>query len=170
MSEEEYRRFALTAEGRLHELWDGVPREKPLMNLKHADVASYLGFALIDQLDRRVHRVNVNGGRTRCSARDYYIPDVIVIPYALQRPYIDNPDALNAYAEPLPLVVEVWSWTEEPYDFATKLQAYRQRWDEDIWYFHPFDRTLTAWHKNPMGATASSFTAVGSNRSSPYRA
>jgi hypothetical protein len=101
MSEEEYREFALTAEGKLFELWDGVPRQKPPMNMMHSCVASYLGFALANQLDRRVHRINVNGGRTRCSARTYYIPDVIVIPYVLQDPYIHDPDALGAYAEPL---------------------------------------------------------------------
>jgi Uma2 family endonuclease len=152
MNEQEYREFALTAEGKLFELWDGVPRQKPLMNVMHGIVAAYLGFALADQLDRQIHRINVNGGRTRCSARTYYIPDVIVIPFALQEPYLGDPDALGAYAEPLPLVVEVWSWTEEPYDFAAKLRAYRERGDEEIWYIHPFERTLTAWRKQPDGS------------------
>lgn len=149
ISEQEYREFALTGEGKLYELWDGVPREKPMMNVMHGIVAPYLGFALANHLDRRVYRVNINGGRTRCSARTYFIPDVIVIPFAFQEPYIEDPDALGAYAEPLPLVVEVWSWTEEPYDFATKLQAYRERGDAEIWYIHPFERTLTVWRKQP---------------------
>jgi Uma2 family endonuclease len=151
MSEEQYRAFALTGEGKLYELWDGVARQKPLMNVMHGIVAPYLGFALANQLNRSVHRVNINGGRTRCSARTYYIPDVIVIPFALQEPYIGDPDALGAYAEPLPLVVEVWSYTIEPYDFAAKLHAYRQRGDEEIWYIHPFERTLTARRRQPDG-------------------
>jgi Uma2 family endonuclease len=150
MSEEEYREFALTAEGKLFELWDGVPRQKPPMNMMHGCVASYLGFGLANQLDRRVHRININGGRTRCSARTYYIPDVIVIPSVVQELY--DPDALGAYAEPLSLVVEVWSWTEEPYDFEAKLQAYRERGDEEIWYIHPFERTLISWQKQSNGS------------------
>ena len=149
MSEAEYREFALTAEGKLFELWNGVPRQKPPMNIMHNAVASYLGFALANQLDRRIHCVNVNGGRARCSARTYYIPDVIVIPRVVQELY--DPDALGAYAEPLSLVVEVWSWTEEPYDFTTKLSAYRERGDEGVWFIHPYERTLTAWSRQPDG-------------------
>lgn len=152
MSEQEYRDFALTSKGKLYELWDGVPREKPPMHFVHSIVATYLGVDLANQLDRRCHLINVNGDRTRCSARTYYIPDVIVIPIAYQEPYLGDPDALGAYAEPLPLVVEVWSWTEEPYDFAAKLQAYRERGDEEIWYIHPRNRTLTAWRRQPDGS------------------
>jgi Uma2 family endonuclease len=151
MSEEEYREFALTEEGHRHELWDGVPQEKPPMNFRHSLVSSYLGFDLANQLDRRVHRVSVNGAKTRCSALTYYMPDVVVIPYTYQAPFIGDPDALDAYSDPLLFVVEVWSWTEEPYDFATKLQAYRERGDEEIWYIHPFERTLTAWRRQSDG-------------------
>jgi hypothetical protein len=32
------------------------------MSMKHEYVASYLGAALITQLDRRLYRVNINGG------------------------------------------------------------------------------------------------------------
>lgn len=151
LSEEKYRALALTAEGKLVELWEGEPRQKPTMNVKHGLVASDLGVALANQLDRGVHRVNINGGRTRCSPRTYYIPDVIVIPYPLQAPYMNDPMALGAYVDPLPLVVEVWSWTEEPYDFDAKLRAYRERGDQEIWYIHPFQQTLTAWRKQPDG-------------------
>lgn len=159
MSEQEYRAFALTVEGKLFELWDGKPRQKPPMNIMHSRVASYLGFALANQLDRRVHLINVNGGRTRCSSRTYYVPDVIVIPYVVQELY--DPDALGAYAEPLPLVVEVWSWTEEPYDFEAKLHAYQKLGDEEIWYIRPRDRTLTAWRKQPDGGYAESLHRGG---------
>ena len=93
----------------LWELWDGVPREKPLMSMKHDDVSFHLGFLLQSQLDRSVYRVNVNGGKTRRSARNYYIPDVVVIPAAFQLPFEHDPRAFNAFAEPLPLVVEIWS-------------------------------------------------------------
>jgi Uma2 family endonuclease len=152
LSEQEYRELALTEEGRLKELWDGVPREKPLMSMKHEDVASYLGAALINQLDRRDYRVNINGGRTRLNPRNYYIPDVVVIPAAYKVPFEDNPHAFNAFAEPLPLVVEVWSPSTGHYDMETKLRGYRERGDSEIWFIHPYDRTLTIWRKQPDGS------------------
>jgi Uma2 family endonuclease len=152
ISEQEYRELALDEPDRRWELWDGVPLEKPLMSMKHEDVATYLGAMLINQLDRRVYRVNVNGGRARRSERNFFIPDVAVIPAALKRPFERDPRAFNAFAEPLPLVVEVWSRTTGHYDFAVKLQAYRERGDEEIWYIHPYEQTLTAWLKQPDGS------------------
>ncbi len=147
ISEQEYRELALSEDGRLWELWDGVPREKPLMSMKHDNVSFYLGLALANQLDRSVYRVNVNGGKTRHSPRNYYIPDVVVIPAAFQIPFEHDYRAFNAFAEPLPLVVEVWSPSTGHYDFATKLQAYRERGDAEIWFIHPYERTLTAWRR-----------------------
>ena len=84
ISEHEYRELALHESDRPWELWDGVPREKPLMSMKHEDVASYLGAALIIHLDRRHYRVDINGGRARLSTHSYFIPDVVVIPAALK--------------------------------------------------------------------------------------
>jgi Uma2 family endonuclease len=149
INEQEYRELALSEQDRLWELWDGVPREKPLMSMKHDDVASYLGAALIVQLDRRLYRVNINGGRARLSPRSYYIPDVVVIPAAYKLPFEDDPRAFNAFAEPLPLVVEIWSPSTGHYDVSTKLQGYRERGDCEIWFSHPYERTLTAWQRQP---------------------
>ena len=154
ISEQEYRELALHESDRLWELWDGVPREKPLMSMKHEDVASYLGAALITLRDRRRYRVNINGGRARLSQRSYYIPDVVVIPAAYKTPFEDDPGAFNAFAEPLPLVVEVWSRSTGAYDFETKLQGYRERGDAEIWFIHPYERTLTAWRRQPDGSYA----------------
>ena len=154
ISEPEYRELALNESDRLWELWDGVPREKPLMSMKHEDVASYLGAALIVQLDRRLYRVNINGGRARLSPRSYYIPDVVVIPAAYKLPFEDDPRAFNAFAEPLPLVVEIWSPSTGHYDVSTKLQGYRERGDSEIWFIHPYERTLTAWRRQPDGSYA----------------
>jgi Uma2 family endonuclease len=161
ISEQEYRDLALTDEGRLVELWDGVPREKPLMSMKHEDVSFRLGLFLQNQLDWTEYRVNVNGGRTRLSARSYYIPDVAVIPAAYKLPFEDDPRAINAFAEPLPLVVEVWSWTTGHYDFAVKLAGYRERGDAEIWYIHPYERTLRAWRKQPNGSYTEEFYQGG---------
>jgi Uma2 family endonuclease len=147
MSEQEYREFALTDEGHLYELWDGVPVEKPGMSIVHDGLSAYLGAMLINQLDPRDYWVNVNGGKARRSERFYFIPDVVVIPTAYFPPNWADPRAFNAHAEPLPLVVEVWSRTTAAYDFAVKLQGYRERGDAEIWYIHPYERTLTAWSR-----------------------
>ncbi len=152
ISEQEYRELALTDEGRLVELWDGVPREKPLMSFDHDVVANYLAAMLINQLDRREYVVNANGGKTRRSERYYFIPDVVVIPASYGEPLHGDPRGFNAHAGPLPLVVEVWSPTTGRYDYAVKLQAYRERGDLEIWYIHPFERTLTAWRRQPDGS------------------
>jgi Uma2 family endonuclease len=152
ISEQEYRELALNDTDHLWELWDGVPREKPLMSMKHDNVAFYLGLALANQLDRNIYRVNVNGGKTRLSARNYFIPDVVVIPAVFQIPFEDDPRSFNAFAEPLPLVVEVWSRTTGAYDFSTKLHGYRERGDLEIWYIHPCEHTLTVWRRQADGS------------------
>jgi Uma2 family endonuclease len=154
ISEQEYRELALNEEDRFWELWDGVLVEKPQMSMRHNVVAAYLGAALINQLDRGEYRVSINGDRARISSRSYYIPDVMIVPAAYQQsqPFADDPDAIGAYAEPLPLVVEVWSPSTGHYDVATKLQGYRERGDLEIWYIHPAKRTLTAWRKQPDGS------------------
>jgi Uma2 family endonuclease len=152
MSEQEYRELALNEEDRLWELWDGVLVEKPGMSMRHDVVASYLMHLLQSQLDPRDYLVNVNGGKARRSARFYFIPDVVVIPTSFLLSGWDDPRAFNAHAEPLPLVVEVWSRTTAAYDYAVKLQDYRERGDLEIWYIHSYERTLTAWRKQPDGS------------------
>ncbi len=37
------------------------------------------------------------------------------------------------------------------YDLETKLAAYRERGDEEIWLLHPYERTLTAWRRQADG-------------------
>jgi Uma2 family endonuclease len=74
ISEQEYRELALNDPDSRWELWDGMLVEKPLMSMKHDDVAFHLGYLLQSQLNRSVYRVNVNGGRTRHSPRNYFIP------------------------------------------------------------------------------------------------
>lgn len=152
ISEQEYRELALNDPDHQWELWESVPREKPLMSMKHDDVSSLLGYMLQSQLDWTMHRANVNSGKLRISSGTYFIPDVVVIPAAYKLPFEDDPRALNAFAEPLPLVVEVWSRTTGTYDVATKLQAYRARGDAEIWFIHPYERTLTIWRRQADGS------------------
>ncbi len=154
LSEQEFRELALNDHDRFWELWDGVPVEKPPMSMRHNAIAFRLGYLLQNQLDWRDCQVNVNGDRARVSPRASYIPDVIVIPAAYQEPLADDPRALGVYVEPLPFVAEIWSPTTEHYDLATKLDGYRQRGDLEIWYIHPYERTLTAWRKQPDGSYA----------------
>jgi Uma2 family endonuclease len=151
ISEQEYRELALNDPEHLWELWDGVPREKPLMSMKYGDVSFLLGHMLQGQLDWGEYRVNVNDGKLRVSPVNYFIPDVVAIPAAYKVPFEDDPRALNAFADPLPLVVEVWSRSTATYDLATKLQAYRDRGDAEIWFSHPYERTLTTWRRQADG-------------------
>jgi Uma2 family endonuclease len=69
----------------------------------------------------------------------------------LEQALLEQPRALDAYAEPLPLVVEIWSPSTGDYDIAGKIPAYQQRGDAEIWFIHPEQRTLTAWRRNPDG-------------------
>ncbi|MGH2616291.1 MAG: Uma2 family endonuclease [Thermomicrobiales bacterium] len=151
ISEQEYRELAQSDTDHHWELWDGVLVEKPLMSVLHDGMAFYLGHLLQSQLDRRRYWVNVNGGKARFTPRNYYIPDVVVIPAALVLPLRSDPGAFNAFAEPLPLVVEIWSRTTGDYDTAAKLPVYRERGDLEIWFIHPYERTLNAWRKQPDG-------------------
>ncbi len=68
---------------------------------------------------------------------------------------------LEVYAEPLPLVVEVWSPSTGDYDHATKLQDYQQRGDREIWLLHPYEHTLTAWRRRPDGSYARTMHRYG---------
>jgi hypothetical protein len=63
---------------------------------------------LQNQLDRRAYRLRAGHARLRCSADTYYVPDIVVIPTAMEQAPRARPNALDAYADPLPLVVEIW--------------------------------------------------------------
>jgi Uma2 family endonuclease len=154
ISEQEYRELVLSDEDRFWELWDGVLVEKPPMSMRHDNVATYLGVALATQLDRDEYRVNINGGKTRYTTRNYYIPDVVVIPATYQHPFDHDLQAFNAYADPLPFVAEVWSPSTGNYDIQAKLPRYQERGDLEIWYVHPYERTLYVWRRQPDGTYA----------------
>jgi Uma2 family endonuclease len=152
ISEQQFKELVFNDRDRTWELWDGVLREKPGMSIWHDGVAPFLGQLLREQLDRREYWVNVNGGKTRYTSRNYFVPDVVVIPRSYIDPHKGDIRAFNAYADPLPLVVEVWSPSTGDYDLKTKLEGYRQRGDGEIWFIHPHERTLTAWRRQPDGS------------------
>jgi Uma2 family endonuclease len=152
ISEQEYREFALNDDRTKWELWDGVLVEKPSMSAMHDGVSFFLGFLLQSQLDPDHYWVNVNGGKTRYTSRNYYVPDVVVIPTPLVQPLLADPYGFNAYTEPLPFVAEIWSPSTGDYDIAAKLPVYQQRGDLEIWFYHPYERTLIARRRQPDGS------------------
>jgi len=143
------------------ELHCGQLRKKPPMTFEHNEVADELHSRLKEQLDRNRFRVRLGMGHVRRSAENYYIPDVFVIPIELTRPLRGRRDVLEAYDAPLPLVVEIWSPSTGDYDVDTKLSEYQRRGDFEIWRIHPFDRTLTAWRRQPDGSYTESHFAGG---------
>ena len=154
VSEETYRRLSLDDRYAHCELHDGRLLEKPGMSVEHGDTMVLLATTLAGQLDRNEYRLRIDHARLRRSSRNYYIPDLAVVPTALERALRQNPGSLDAYAEPLPLVVEIWSPSTGGYDIGAKLPEYQQRGDREIWYIHPYERTLTAWRRQPDGSYA----------------
>jgi Uma2 family endonuclease len=152
ISGEAYERLALAEPDRKWELHDGYPREKPGMTAAHNWLGMKLGYTLMSQLDRSVYHVRIDSGRVRRPEATYFIPDVFVVPTAFVTPLLARQDVLEVYEQPLPLVVEVWSPSTGDYDIAEKLMVYQQRGDLEIWRIHPYERTLTAWRRQPDGS------------------
>jgi Uma2 family endonuclease len=161
ITEPDFRALALCEPDRRWERWDGVAREKPWMSVEHEAIGSYLGFLLQRQLDRSAWRIRVNGPRLRVPGGNYFMPDVAVLPALLERALRRQPGALDAYDEPLPLVVEIWSPSTGSYDLDVKLAGYRLRGDGEIWRIHPYERTLTAWRHASDGSYTETVVAGG---------
>ncbi|MGH2615936.1 MAG: Uma2 family endonuclease [Thermomicrobiales bacterium] len=151
ISNEAYERLALSESDRKWELWDGVLREKPGMSAAHNEVGMMLGHMLMSQVDRKAYRVRVDSGKVRRPGASYFIPDVFVVPTAFVTPLLER-NILEVYDQPLPLIVEIWSPTTGDYDIEEKLAVYQQRGDLEIWRIHPYERTLTAWRRQPDGS------------------
>ncbi|MGH2616782.1 MAG: Uma2 family endonuclease [Thermomicrobiales bacterium] len=154
VSEETYRRLALDDRNGKLELHHGQLREKPSMSVEHGDIMFHLGVMLQNQLDRGQYRLRANHARLRRSADTYYVLDLAVVPTEIERALREQPGSLDAYAGPLPLVVEIWSPSTGDYDINEKLADYQQRGDPEIWRVHPYERTLTAWRRQSDGTYA----------------
>lgn len=152
VSNEAYERLALDEPDRKWELWDGQPREKPGMTYPHNRAAAELGFTLRVYLSRDEFEVRVDAGRVHRPGATYFIPDVYVFPVSYVTPELRAGALLEVYDQPLPFVAEVWSRSTGAYDLTEKLAVYQQRGDEEIWYLHPIERTLTAKRKQPDGS------------------
>lgn len=161
LTEETYRRVALEDPEGQWELHRGRLREKPAMSFKHNDLAFELGHTLRLQIDPSTYRVRVNAGRVHYTDELYYIPDVLVVPVAFTSQLRDRADLLESYDQPLPLIVEIWSPSTGDYDVNAKLPEYRKRGDLEIWRLHPFERTLTAWRRQPDATYVESIQTGG---------
>jgi Uma2 family endonuclease len=151
ISNETYEKLALEESDRTWELWDGHLREKPAMTAAHEWLGEKLGYLLMSQLDWSEYQVRSNKGRVHRPGATYFVPDVFVVPTAAVTPFLPMEEVLEVYDQPLPLVVEIWSRSTGGYDVEEKLAVYKARGDLEIWYIHPYERTLTAWRRRPDG-------------------
>lgn len=163
VSEKTYKAVALEDPEGHWELHCGVLLQKPGVSFAHSHVIAELGYLLLQQLDRQEYTVRIDSGRVRRSSASYFLPDVVVIPAELvRRELARRPNALEVYAIPLPLVVEVWSPSTGEYDVESKLPEYQQRGDLEIWRVQPYERTLTAGRRQPDGSYVETLYAGGS--------
>lgn len=146
---EAYERLALADPEGKWELHCGRLVRKPAMTIEHNRVARRLGRRLAAQLDEEEFDVVVDQGRVQRVEESYYIPDVFVVPMRLVQGLLARPGTIEAYGEPLPLVVEVWSPSTGSYDIDDKLPEYQRRGDAEIWRIHPYERIVIAWLKQP---------------------
>ena len=133
------------------------------MTTEHQDVARMLLRSLVMQLDHRDFTVGETV-KVRTTVGSYYIKDVTVVPRAFVRRLRERPGTFEVYEEPLPLVVEVWSPFTGDYDVDDKLAEYKRRGDLEVWRIHPYERTLTAWRRQPDGSYAETLYRDGAVR------
>ncbi|MFN8559242.1 MAG: Uma2 family endonuclease [Dehalococcoidia bacterium] len=156
MTDAAFEQLALDDPDGKWELWQGTPRRKPAMTFQHNAVADLLARQLWLQIDIRQFHVRVDKGHVHRRDQGYFVPDVFVIPAAAFAPFLGDEARLEAYTEPMPLVVEVLSPSTRRYNQRAKLAAYQQRGDREIWLIDPRagHRRLTAWRRQPDGAYA----------------
>ena len=162
ISEAEYERIAFQDVKGHWERHRGRLRQKPPMTHEHNDIGFLLAFFLQQQLSLDEYHLRSDAGRARRPATGTnFIPDVMVIPVTYMPPRANQPGPLEQYTEPLPFVAEVWSPSTGDYDVMEKLPEYQARGDLDIWLVHPYERTITAWRRQPDGSYSETRYADG---------
>lgn len=151
MSIENYERFVLAGADGRWELYDGELVEKSRMGAEHGVIPMLLGHLLLLQIDRSRFQV-VSDLRVRRPPANVFLPDLMVITSAQYEAVRGRPGTLAIFADPVPLVVEVWSPSTGDHDVDTKIPIYKQRGDLEIWRIHPYERTLTSWVRQPDGS------------------
>ncbi len=152
VSEDTYARLAVEDRESWWELHWGRLRRKPGMDVRRNLIVRRLARQLLPQLSPDEFDVAINQIRIRRSAEHFYIPDLAVIPIAAVRRLSRFPEALEAYFEVMPLVVEVWSLPTDEYSVEEKLREYRAHGDREIWCVKAEDRTLTTWQRQDDGS------------------
>ena len=151
VSEQDYIGLALAEPDVKWELFHGVLRVRPQTPWEHVRTAARLCYDLQRQLSRDRYLTIAHARRLRRDERHFFIPDVMVVPVALARELFPEPGMLASFPVPLPFVAEVWSPSTGEYDVTDKLPEYRRRGDREIWFLHPYARTVTAWVRAPNG-------------------
>ena len=152
VSEATYERVALEDPDGQWELVCGRLRQKPIMTTEHNAVTRMLNIQLVRQLNEAEYVVSFDQSRLRIGSGTHYVPDLFVLPRSYERRLRQQPGTFEVYNEPVPLVVEIWSPSTGNYDVETKLKEYQRRGDLEIWRIHPYERTLTAWRRQPDGS------------------
>ncbi len=132
LSQPAYERVALEDRDGQWELHRGQLREKPGAAAGHNRAMLWLAAQILEQVDPANFDVRCNGGRARRADETSYIPDVMVIPASLVRPFLERWDVLEVYDASLPFVAEVWSPSTGAYDIDAKLPEYQRRGDAEI--------------------------------------
>src|SRR5205823_181196 len=87
------------------ELHCGQLVRKPAMSAEHNHVEMELTRQLLQQLPKMDFEVRSGMGHLRRTSESYYIPDVFVVSTRDVRKLRGRSDTLEAYGNPLPLVV-----------------------------------------------------------------
>ncbi len=148
ITERTYEEIVLASPGRKLEMYEGRVREKPQMSIGHNRMEAKLFLQLASQLRDTAFEVRMSQAPVRRSGRNYYLPDVYVVP---RHPRGVSLQAFEEFVEPLPYVGEIWSPSMGEYDIEQKLPGYRDRGDREIWRLHPFEPKVTAWRRRPDG-------------------
>ena len=154
ISEATYEQVALEDPEGQWELVCGRLRRKPEMTTEHNGVQRRLDRRLQLQLNEDDYIVSAGSACLRISTGSFYVPDLCVLPTAVEQRRRETPGRFEVYEEPMPLVVEVWSPSTGEYDVETKLLEYQWRGDHEIWRIHPYEHTLIAWRRQPDGSYA----------------
>ncbi len=147
-----YERVALEDSDHIWELDAGHLRRRPDMTQEHNDAATELALQIAAQLDTARFTIRQNSGHLQAPGGRSYVPDVFVLPRDLRAPRSGTPGRLEAYAEPMPFVCEVWSRSTGDYDTDAKIPHYQARGDLEIWRIHPYEASVTAWRKLDGGS------------------
>jgi Uma2 family endonuclease len=149
MGEQDYVAFVASGIEGVWELHDGRLVEKPGMSWKHLNMIPFLIAAILPQLNPGIYRV-VSECRVRRPPATVFLPDIAIVPLSYAEGILELP-ILPIFSGPLPLVVEIWSPSTGDYDTDTKVPAYQQRGDHELWRTHPIERTLTKWVRQANG-------------------